>query len=82
MLSADVKDLRKRLAMRRELPPAAECRRLRQAAGVSLREVADLIGVTPTAVHHWECNRRRISDEHLESYARFVRLLQEVGDAA
>ena len=77
MHGATVKTLRKRLRVRRELPPPAECRRLRLAAGISLREIADLVGVTPPAVLHWETERRRVSDEYLEAYVGVLRLLRE-----
>jgi DNA-binding transcriptional regulator YiaG len=71
------RNLRRRLAMRHELPEPAECRRLREAAGLSLREVAEPIGVTTAAVQHWERGRRRISNEHVEAYVRLLRILRE-----
>jgi DNA-binding transcriptional regulator YiaG len=71
------RNLRRRLARRHELPPPAECRRLREAAGLSLREVAEPIGVTTAAVQHWERGRRQVSNEHLEAYVCVLRILRD-----
>jgi DNA-binding transcriptional regulator YiaG len=39
---------------RRSLPSAAERRRIREEAGVSLRDVAAVLGVSHSLVRHWE----------------------------
>ena len=39
---------------RRSLPKADERRRIREAAGVSLRDMAAVLGVSHSLVRHWE----------------------------
>lgn len=43
-----------RLRARRTLPVAAERKRIREAAGASLRDVAKELGVSATSVIRWE----------------------------
>lgn len=43
-----------RLRARRELPDADERRRIREAAGASLRDVARELGTSATSVIRWE----------------------------
>jgi DNA-binding transcriptional regulator YiaG len=50
------------------LPDPASRRAIRRAAGVSLSELAAVVGVTKGAVQHWERGRRRPTGEHLERY--------------
>jgi DNA-binding transcriptional regulator YiaG len=57
---------------RRELPPPETCRALRLAAGVSLAEVAEAVGVTKQAVLFWELGQRRPTGPRL---ARYVTVL-------
>jgi transcriptional regulator with XRE-family HTH domain len=47
-------ELLERVRSRRQLPAPAERRRIREAAGVSLRDVAAAVGVSHTAVAGWE----------------------------
>jgi transcriptional regulator with XRE-family HTH domain len=75
-------ELLERLRARRELPLPAERRRLREAAGASLRDVAREFGVSATSVIRWE--RGASPGPHTGAYARLLaefRLLSEGGDA-
>jgi DNA-binding transcriptional regulator YiaG len=51
--------------------------RLRQAAGLSQRELASAIGVTSGAVCRWESGDRRPGGEAAHAYARVLRTLAE-----
>jgi transcriptional regulator with XRE-family HTH domain len=53
-MTTGVDELLERVRSRRTLPTADERRRIRQAAGVSLRDVAAALGVSHTAVASWE----------------------------
>jgi DNA-binding transcriptional regulator YiaG len=53
-LPASVDELLKRVHARRKLPPADERRRIREAVGLSLRDVGAALGVSHTAVSDWE----------------------------
>ncbi|MEJ7569984.1 MAG: helix-turn-helix domain-containing protein [Gaiellaceae bacterium] len=46
------------LRERRQLPPADERRRIREAADVSQRELARALGVSWTAIQRWEDGAR------------------------
>lgn len=54
----------------------AEGRRLRQAAKLSLRDVAEAIGVTHGAVSYWESGSRVPRGDVAERYAAFLRALR------
>jgi transcriptional regulator with XRE-family HTH domain len=65
------------LRMRRGLPPAEARRTLREQAGASLSQVAEVCGVTPQAVFDWE----RGADprgENLVAYSKVIRLFEEL----
>jgi transcriptional regulator with XRE-family HTH domain len=47
-------ELLERLRARRALPAAAERRRIREAAGVSIRQLAEALDVSPMAPVRWE----------------------------
>jgi len=49
-------------------------RRLRQQQGLSLRGLAEKVGVTATALHLWESGRRNPKQEHLQAFADAFRL--------
>jgi DNA-binding transcriptional regulator YiaG len=53
-MTTGVDELLERLHSRRKLPAKSERRRIREAAGVSLRDVALALGVSHTAVQKWE----------------------------
>ena len=59
-----------RLRARRKLPPAIERKRIRRAAGASLRDVAAAIGVSHTAVVRWE--KGADPGPHTRAYAELL----------
>ena len=60
----------------RRLPPPAERRRLREAAGLSLRDVGEAVGVSHAAVSRWERGAHPRSS--IGSYAELLAGLQEL----
>lgn len=60
------------------LPPPAERRRIRLAAGVSLRRMGDALGVTAPTVHNWENSGDGPS---MENAARYRALLEQLAAA-
>ena len=71
--------LLKEVRSRRILPSASERRRIREDAGVSLRAVADALGVSHAAVASWE--RGAMPREHRCAYAHLLRELHEATEA-
>ncbi len=71
-----VEDLLEEVRSRRRLPPAAERRRIREAAGVSQRQLARALNVSWTAVHRWESGSQPRA--HVDEYARLLRELREL----
>jgi transcriptional regulator with XRE-family HTH domain len=63
-------ELLERVRSRRQLPAPAERRRIRKAAGVSLRDMAAAIGVSHTAVAAWEAGAT--PREHRGAYAQLL----------
>jgi transcriptional regulator with XRE-family HTH domain len=76
-MTSGVDELLERIRSRRALPPKSERRRIREAANVSLRDVAVALGVSHTAVAKWEDGAT--PREHRDAYAR---LLEELKRAA
>lgn len=62
--------LLERLRSRRGLPVASERQRIRIEAGASLRDVAQALGVSHTAVRSWEAGAT--PREHYAAYARLL----------
>ncbi len=60
------------------LPDPTTRRAIRVRAGLSMRNIADDLGVTPTAVRLWELGERNVSPEFLE---RYVALLEDLRSA-
>jgi hypothetical protein len=63
------------LRSRRRLPPASERRRNREAAGVSLRQLAAALppsGVSPMAVLRWEAGATPRDPAHVRAYGRLL----------
>lgn len=60
------------------LPPPDQRRAIRESAGLSMRNLADDLGVTTTAVRLWEVGERNVSPEFLE---RYVALLDDLRSA-
>ena len=55
-------------------PLGARLRGLRQQHGLTLRSLAQKVGVTATALHAWECGRRNPRTEHLQAFADAFKL--------
>jgi DNA-binding transcriptional regulator YiaG len=68
MTSADLDKIRKRAEASLGLPEPSVRRSIRVAAGVTVPEMAALVGVTRQAVYLWEVGRRRPSGERLRLY--------------
>lgn len=52
----------------RNMCKSGQAREIREAADVSLAEVADVIGVSPTTVYRWETGKSLPRVEHAASY--------------
>jgi transcriptional regulator with XRE-family HTH domain len=76
MKTTGADELLERLRSQRSLPPATERRRIREAAGASLRDVAAVLGVTPMAVHGWE--KGKTPREARQAYARLLEELKQI----
>jgi len=68
--------LLERLRARRTLPTPEERRRIRLAAGASLRDVAREVGVSATAVIRWE--RGASPGDKAATYARLLEELRQL----
>ena len=60
-----------------ELPPPSERRALRKALGLTVQEVAKLIGCSHVAVVHWEKGERTPQGENLERYRELLDALKK-----
>jgi transcriptional regulator with XRE-family HTH domain len=69
--------LRKRIAVRLSLPPAARQRELRLAAGFSIQEIAAAVGVDRATVSRWESGKREPRGDHLDRYVAVLKALEE-----
>ena len=47
--------------------------RIRELAGLSQAELAELVGVTPAAISRWEAGERRPTGERALAYAKALR---------
>ena len=72
--------LLEQLRSRRQLPVAAERRRIREAAGVSLRQLAAAIGVSAMAVVRWETGAQPRDPAHVRAYSYLLEELRRVAD--
>lgn len=61
-----------------ELPPLAERKRLRVAAGLSARELAEVIGVKNSTIHVWESRERLPVNGNSRVYSAVLDRLAEV----
>jgi len=61
----------------RKLVRSGEAREIRLENGLSLREVADDIGVNPTSVYHWEQGVCLPRGPHALKYARLLDALRK-----
>ena len=65
------------VALRRELPPPVLCEAIRKSAGVSLRRLAGVIGVSPQTLLNWERASSRPRARYLAAYTAALRALRE-----
>lgn len=77
-----VDELAERVKYRKDLPPPAMRKLIRESAGVTQAELAEALGVSRVAVIHWERGDRYPRRQHLDGYARALRLLRGDPDAA
>lgn len=70
------RDLLATVQARRDLPPPVMRRAIRQAAGASLRAMADAVGVTPQAIAFWEKDERTPTGDRLLRYLEVLRSLE------
>lgn len=70
------------VASRSPLPPPAERKRLRQAHGLTLDEVAGALDVRRATVSGWEAGRTEPRPPEREAYARLLRQLGELYPAS
>lgn len=64
--------------VRPELPAPAERKAVREAAGLTLAQVASAIGVTPQAVGLWESGHRTPRGSLLGKYAEAISAMREL----
>ena len=76
-LSGVEERLAERLAAHPPMPDAAERRRLRKQAGLSLHEMGLVVGCTGTTVSRWELDNRAPAHRLRAPYAQALRLLAE-----
>ena len=57
------------------LPPPAERRRLRRAAGLTLADLAQAVNVSAVSVHRWERGTRTPALRHVARYAGLLGVL-------
>jgi transcriptional regulator with XRE-family HTH domain len=67
----------RKAARHRGLPAPALRRAIRQDAGLSQQDIAEVVGVTRESVSRWETGNRRPVGGHLEAYAELLRKLQK-----
>jgi len=67
-----------RLAQVRKLIKSGQARRTREAAGISLAEMARAIGVDVSTLHRWETGKRRPRSAAALRYAGALAALEEV----
>jgi ApbE superfamily uncharacterized protein (UPF0280 family) len=78
-------ELLEQLRSRRRLPPGSERRRIREAAGVSVRRLAAAIpptGVSPMAVVRWEAGATPRDPAHLRVYGELLEELRHFGEVS
>lgn len=61
----------------RRLASTGDAKRLREAAGLSLREVAEAVGVSHTALWRWEAGQRAPRGAAASAWALFLGELEK-----
>lgn len=69
--------VRARIHVHASLPEPDERRALREAAGLTQKELADAVRVDRTAIAHWESGRRNPDGKRLDAYLEALRVLRE-----
>lgn len=72
-MPVSLEELSQRIQTRRDLPPPPARKALRKAAGVSLSEVAGIVGVTRQAVSLWEAGERTPRAANAAAYLEVLR---------
>lgn len=75
----EVSDLRKLVEAKR-LPPLEICRMLRLEAGLTMEDMAGLVGVTRQTVFLWETGRADPRGSNRLAYVRVLKELDELLD--
>lgn len=70
------------LVKARRLSESGDGARARIAAGLSLREVADAVGVSPSALWRWEKGERSPRGDRATAWAQLIADLAREGSAA
>jgi transcriptional regulator with XRE-family HTH domain len=76
----NLKALTTKARIRRELPPPAVRRAIREAAGVSQADIAAALGVDRVTVTRYESGARTPRGERLAAYVRVLRELGQIPD--
>jgi DNA-binding transcriptional regulator YiaG len=69
------------LARARRLARTGDARRIRQGAGLSLADVAGVVGVDVSTLSRWETGDRRPMGRPAVAYARLLEKLSEANGA-
>lgn len=72
-----IERVRTRIHVHSSLPEPAQRRALREAAGLTQRELADALRVDRTTIAHWESGRHTPNGKLLDAYVDALRVLQE-----
>jgi DNA-binding transcriptional regulator YiaG len=70
-MTTGAEELLARVRSRRKLPPAEDRRRIREKAGVSVRDMAEALGVSHMTVVNWEAGSTP-KDERRDAYAQLL----------
>ena len=71
-------DLLASVRARRKLPVPEERRRIREAAGVSLRQLGGVLGASPMAVFRWEQGAQPRDPHQAREYASLLDELRSI----
>lgn len=80
-MTATMDDLLAEVRARRDLPSPAERRAIREVAGASQAQCAEVIGVTQQAFATWETGKCLLTGSNLIAYAHLLAELQATMEA-